>query len=667
MTRAVTKRDTLAPSLFPFLAVLLCTVGSLIVILVVAVFQAQASAKSTIEEEVGERQEFADELEVASMELAARREQQVEALAEQRSMLSHFESAIDRAQREIEQLEKQLSELESGKVGANATDIESEVVDLQKKIVDARDRLEEKKKEQANKKPAYAIVPYGGSNGTTRRPIYLECTRQGVIIQPEGILIGIEDLRPPYGPGNPVDAALRTIRNEYERAGVFQTERSSPYPLLVVRPDGIKSYSLARNAMASWDDQFGYELIAADLPLAFPPSLPGMKEKLEQSMVVAKERHQALLAALPAPLRRAAMEDDFDEPEDLQPSNDWGDDQPVNRRTGGASLDQANGNWHVIQEAPSTPNSSNVGASNMLANRSGVGYGMNGYGGNSSSSGQLPGQPGQPGLPSQQGQLGQRGQQGQFGQPGSAMSGDDSNSSQVGSNSVSGGSSGSQDTAATGGSSAGSSSMAAGSPQAQSSNSSGGGGGNASSPSSMSFQSDETTRDGLPADPPSMGYQGREPRKMESAASNKSSSSDSSQEGNRDVTPISVTMGQGWAESRMKGKSTPVVREIRIRTYANDWHIMDEGDPSKVESIVSTEAGPQIAGKQLATVIKRRVDGWGMAVAGGYWKPRVTLEVYPQSEVSAQRLQRLLEGSGVEISIQQSSQLPSLRRLPQIR
>ncbi len=137
--------------------------------------------------------------------------------------------------------------------------------------------------------------------------------------------------------------------------------------------------------------------------------------------------------------------------------------------------------------------------------------------------------------------------------------------------------------------------------------------------------------------------------------------------GYRDVTPISVTMGQGWAESRMKGKSTPVVREIRIRTYANDWHIMDESDPSQVESIVSTEAGPQIAGKQLATVIKRRVDGWGMAVAGGYWKPRVTLEVYPQSEVSAQRLQRLLEGSGVEISIQQSSQLPSLRRLPQIR
>ncbi len=179
MTRAVTKRDTLAPSLFPFLAVLLCTVGSLIVILVVAVFQAQASAKSTIEEEVGERQEFADELEVASMELAARREQQVEALAEQRSMLSHFESAIDRAQQEIEQLEKQLSELESGKVGANATDIESEVVDLQKKISDARDRLEEKKKEQANKKPAYAIVPYGGANGTTRRPIYLECTRRG--------------------------------------------------------------------------------------------------------------------------------------------------------------------------------------------------------------------------------------------------------------------------------------------------------------------------------------------------------------------------------------------------------------------------------------------------------------------------------------------------------
>ncbi|MEZ6075433.1 MAG: hypothetical protein R3C56_07100 [Pirellulaceae bacterium] len=35
---------------------------------------------------------------------------------------------------------------------------------------------------------------------------------QGIRIQPEGILLRTEDLEPPYGPGNPLDAALRTIR-----------------------------------------------------------------------------------------------------------------------------------------------------------------------------------------------------------------------------------------------------------------------------------------------------------------------------------------------------------------------------------------------------------------------------------------------------------------------
>ena len=42
------------------------------------------------------------------------------------------------------------------------------------------------KSKLAKRPTSYAIVPYDGPNGTHRRPIYIECTAQGVILQPEG-------------------------------------------------------------------------------------------------------------------------------------------------------------------------------------------------------------------------------------------------------------------------------------------------------------------------------------------------------------------------------------------------------------------------------------------------------------------------------------------------
>ena len=49
MTRSKQGRSDLSPSLFPFLAVLLCTVGALVLILVLVVSQSQASVKQASE------------------------------------------------------------------------------------------------------------------------------------------------------------------------------------------------------------------------------------------------------------------------------------------------------------------------------------------------------------------------------------------------------------------------------------------------------------------------------------------------------------------------------------------------------------------------------------------------------------------------------------------
>ena len=58
-----------------------------------------------------------------------------------------------------------------------------------------------------------------GPHGTRRRPIYIECTLEGIIIQPEGFVLLPDDFHGPLGPGNPLDAALRTIREHLAQGG----------------------------------------------------------------------------------------------------------------------------------------------------------------------------------------------------------------------------------------------------------------------------------------------------------------------------------------------------------------------------------------------------------------------------------------------------------------
>ena len=63
------------------------------------------------------------------------------------------------------------------------------------------------------------------------------------------------------------------------------------------------------------------------------------------------------------------------------------------------------------------------------------------------------------------------------------------------------------------------------------------------------------------------------------------------------------------------------------------------------------DEGPQQAGNQLAIAMRKRVDSWGLSVPGGYWSPMLTIEAANDAQQSVARLERLLEGSGVEITV----------------
>ena len=311
MKRTV-RRQQVSVALFPFLAVLICTMGSLIVLLVVFVHQATVDAKNVAGAKGGvdpaEARQLQERLEDAQWRrelLERQRTEKTAELAESRARLAHLEEHIDRLEARAEELLTRAREIDEGKKlrDGDLAAAQTELARLQSEITRKKAELDEAQRKQRGQEQWYALIPYDGPNGTRRRPIYIECTDQGIVIQPEGIVFRAEDFRGPMGPGNPLDAALRTIREHLNQAG---GKLGEPYPLIVVRPSGVVAYSAARSALRNWDDEFGYELISDDKKLAFGEADPALTAQLQRSVTVARQRQAALFAATP---RRYADEE----------------------------------------------------------------------------------------------------------------------------------------------------------------------------------------------------------------------------------------------------------------------------------------------------------------------------------------------------------------------
>ncbi|MBP86675.1 MAG: hypothetical protein CMJ64_08165 [Planctomycetaceae bacterium] len=317
MTRRRFRKQVVTPSLFPFLAVLVCTMGALIVLLVLVVQQARVYASSVAADEVAQKEDTLKLIEQQQIEkedyewqreiLEQQRTELTAALSDRRLELSHLEDHIRRLQTRWEQLQTEAAKFDdlSNAETANGQQLEAERARLQDAIGDASRRLALAREEAKNRPQAFAIIPYEGANGTKRRPIYIECTEKGIIIQPEGVVLSRRDLDGPLGPGNPLDAALRATREYWARHGSTQ-QYGEPYPLLIVRPNGTIAYNFAREALKAWDDEFGYELIDAETPLAYPPRDEQLSDLLNQTIKDARQRQQLLVAAMPSQFGRQA-------------------------------------------------------------------------------------------------------------------------------------------------------------------------------------------------------------------------------------------------------------------------------------------------------------------------------------------------------------------------
>jgi hypothetical protein len=74
---------------------------------------------------------------------------------------------------------------------------------------------------------------------------------------------------------------------------------TEPYPLLVVRPQGLMMYDRARQAIESADFDFGFELVEEHWELKYPVADPQLAVIEQKAIDQARIRQRALAAAAP--------------------------------------------------------------------------------------------------------------------------------------------------------------------------------------------------------------------------------------------------------------------------------------------------------------------------------------------------------------------------------
>ncbi|MCI0379850.1 MAG: hypothetical protein L0215_19895 [Gemmataceae bacterium] len=301
------SRHRLQVSTFPFLAVLLGAMGALILLLLVMDRRAkivarnktlEAHAARTAQTEVRQKQTADDEHRKAEWE-SKRQELHELLLSQEREWAKHLgalqaelskllgqEKAEHAAALAMQKLlaaeeaqwhakKKQLGELTSRLAQADrqSAKAQEDLARLAQELDLLEKTLRNLKAQKHSEKEVYSLVPYRGKRGDDRKPIYVECTLEGVI----------------FHPNRQVHSALgfdvAAFRKEVQNRGakLVREKRSmdgsdlppasadprNPYVLFLVRPEGIESYYQATSALRGFDLDFGYEFIDAAWMLDF--------------------------------------------------------------------------------------------------------------------------------------------------------------------------------------------------------------------------------------------------------------------------------------------------------------------------------------------------------------------------------------------------------------
>lgn len=596
MTRVRVRPSGLQVALFPFLAVLICTMGVLIVLLVIVVKRADLKADeervqetAAVEAEIEQLQAEIQESDFVGDALDGSRSNWTQQLQQTTARRSHYESHTRELREQLQALVQQAQQLTAD---PTATDpkllaaLEQQIASKEEELAALRERL----KQTGTR---YAVVAYDGRNGTQRRPIYIECSPEGIDLRPFDLHFDLAEFSRPILPGNPLDAAVLAIRDAWQKADP-RGVAGAPYPLILVRPGGSEAYAVAREALKSWDSEFGHQIVPQELALEFPPPEADLSQELQRVVADARRRQQMLIAA--------AMRLSGGSIGNQVGSAAGGGSGGSLGGTSGSGVGSADSLDGSYAEPTSDANSSGDVASGSGSNTS--------RGGTATPATSSAGN-GTPGSSSGQGSrdfvLRASGRRGGF-VPAAGSSTRETRSTGFASNASSGGTWGSN---ASGSSNAG------------------------RSPGGSSGQGTEGEF--------SVGSLGANPSVAGSADAGTSDNAA------RPVQSLANTRGQGWALPVRNPTAIAFRRPLRMTCLPDRLLLHDEERPDRIAQEFPFAPSIESAMDPMVNHLQGRIETWGLAGDGAYWKPELHIDVQPGAEARFQQLRTLLDGSGLDV------------------
>jgi hypothetical protein len=166
-----------------------------------------------------------------------------------------------------------------------------ELAALEERIAELRRKLRQLQNRPTQGATKFAVIPFDVRSGTTRRPILIECTDDGLRFLPEDIVIRPSDLEGFTERYNPLLAGAGALMSYWTAWNLRQPEpdeQPEPYVLLIVRPSGTVGYYVAMQMLGALKVPHGYELIEDSVALQPPPLDPEAwrvcREAVEQQL-----------------------------------------------------------------------------------------------------------------------------------------------------------------------------------------------------------------------------------------------------------------------------------------------------------------------------------------------------------------------------------------------
>lgn len=223
------------------------------------------------------------------------------ALASRRAAVAADEAALQALQSQLAALRQQTAALAARQADA-ASDRDQHAArraELQRAVAEQEAAIENLRVQQAAAASRFSILPYDGRSGTVRRPIYIECTATGLTFASEQITLTPEQLNGFPALRNPLLAGADALVDFWSLKALREPgadAAGAPYVLLIVRPSGTVGYYVARQMLDALGQPFGYELVSEDMQLQYPPTDPAAAKACQAAIdAVLQDRDQLIL------------------------------------------------------------------------------------------------------------------------------------------------------------------------------------------------------------------------------------------------------------------------------------------------------------------------------------------------------------------------------------